>query len=143
MSFLTPEELAKKEAKRDARRKRKANAKLQKARELTNKLKKEQDKLLVSLTYDWLKTFDVFKNNQPLAIGIHLQIKPPPPITQSYVSRAVAIHVWTTPYLQAMTNPKAMRVNLDGSTFGEVGDGAADESARRLAAASSSDLGAA
>ena len=130
---LTAEEEAKKQAKREAKKKRKANAKAQKAREKANKLKKQQSELLVSLTYDWLKTFDVFKNNQPLAIGIHKQIEPPKPITQSFVSRAVARHVWTIPYLTAMTDPKAIRVNLDGSPFGEVGEYAAAESAKRLA----------
>ena len=129
---LTAEEEAKKQAKREAKKKRKANAKAQKAIERANKLKKQQAELLVSLTYEWLKTFDVFKNNQPLAIGIHQQIEPPKPITQSFVSRAIARHVWTIPYLTAMTDPKAIRVNLDGTPFCEVGEYAASESLRRL-----------
>jgi sRNA-binding protein len=64
-------------------------------------------------------SYPVFKNNQPLAIGIHHQL-----FDAGYGQQDIirCLYAWTrtTNYLKACAAPDSVRFNLNGSESGEV-----------------------
>jgi ProP effector len=75
-----------------------------------------RDDVLESL----VAAFPVFRDAQPLAIGIHKKIlERMPELTKAQVSRALKIHTGSTRYLKVLSNAE-QRFDLDGSPAGEV-----------------------
>ena len=75
-----------------------------------------RDSVLDSL----VASFPVFRDAQPLAIGIHKTIlERMPELTKAQVSRALKIHTGSTRYLKALSNAE-QRFDLDGAPAGEV-----------------------
>lgn len=67
-----------------------------------------------------IATFPVFRNNQPLAIGIHKAIKVRlPDIGDGSLRMALKGYTASTKYLKAIANDK-QRFDLDGNPAGEV-----------------------
>jgi len=65
-------------------------------------------------------TFPVFRENKPLAIGIHKVIKERLPDTDSQRLRyAMQMHTASTSYLKSLSNG-TVRFDLDGNAVGEV-----------------------
>ncbi|HEX8981109.1 MAG TPA: ProQ/FINO family protein [Parasulfuritortus sp.] len=65
-------------------------------------------------------SFPVFRDAQPLAIGIHKKIlERMPELTKAQVGRALKIHTGSTRYLKVLSNAE-QRFDLDGNPAGEV-----------------------
>jgi len=86
-----------------------------------------------ALLQNFRKQFPVFRDAQPLAIGIDKQIIAHLPDTDPKVLRvAMSMHTKSTPYLRKMTKA-ATRFNLDGSAAEELNESHRSHAAAVLA----------
>lgn len=68
----------------------------------------------------FVTTFPAFRDNLPLAIGVHKIIRERmPELSREQINRALKIHTGSTRYLKVLAKAE-QRVDLDGNPAGEI-----------------------